>query len=114
MSDKVLQDFYCNDCDGFIAVKLNMAINKAVVVRCPKCDREHPRRIKDGKIYEGGDGSGNREVIRPTMAAYSKKPHTDGIKKHARDGVEFKRHPATDDIIKQSWIDRFGDRLFGS
>lgn len=114
MSDRVWQEFYCNDCDGYIRVKLNMAINHAVKVKCPNCGREHPRGIKDGQIVDDYRREG-AEVITPTASAYSKEPFTKHILKHARDGAVIenkdqinKQHPASDQMIKQRWFEIFG------
>lgn len=108
MSDEpVWQEFYCNDCDGYIRVRLNMAINAAVVVVCPKCNRKHPRIIKDGKIFDTYNAQDERyrEEICPTMSAYSKTPFSANIKAHARDGavITAPREPMYD-----RWFEIYG------
>lgn len=114
----VWQEFYCNDCHGYIKCKINMHLNQTVVVVCPKCGRKHPRVIKNGHIVEDGYGNGsNTNEICPTMSAYSKEPFTQkmrDLRYNARDGVKIedepgkKRDPASDQIIQDSWFERFG------
>jgi hypothetical protein len=71
---RVYQEFYCNDCDGYFGVKLNMAINVKALICCPNCGRQHPRCIINGEIHSYGDVPGNREeeIIVP-KSAYHKK-----------------------------------------
>jgi len=102
MSDRIYQEFYCNDCQGYFGVKLNMALNIDVVVVCPKCGREHPRTIENGNIYEKTyvprRGAMHKEEIIPPLSAYHKKPWTDAMKKaekgkggaNRREGVPIK------------------------
>ena len=41
MNDRILQEFYCNDCDGFFLANLCIALNVRVEVVCPNCGRKH-------------------------------------------------------------------------
>lgn len=116
MDNKVWQEFYCNDCDGYIRVKLNMALNIAIEVVCPNCERKHPRSIRNGLIYEGGNDSSKEEIMVP-KSAYSKESLHAKMRKHARDAIAFekegdisKRHPAADAILKERWFEIFGGR----
>ena len=112
---KVWQEWYCTKsgggCGGYILVKLNTAINGVVTMVCPKCGHKHFRTIKDGQIYEQGRfSSESKEEICPTMAAWSKKPHTKVMKKNAgsfkeRDGVVITEASC---LLQQSWFEKFG------
>lgn len=86
---RVLQEFYCGECEGYIRVKLNMAINNEVDVECPNCHHKHRRCIKDGEISERGRFTSDAiEEICPTIAAYSKEP----ITKKMRDAHKTKSY----------------------
>jgi len=43
-------EFYCNDCHGYILVRLSMVKDQNILVVCPNCRREHPRVIKGGEL----------------------------------------------------------------
>ena len=88
---EIFQEFYCNDCNGYIRLWLPSVLKKkSIVVRCPNCDREHPRTIENGQVIDNYNSGGkSAEEICPTMAAYSKKPIST-IGKHARDGNQIK------------------------
>lgn len=82
MTQRTSQEFYCGECKGYFLVRLNMALNHEVFVKCPNCDHEHRRVIKDGTIYESGRFSADaKEVLRTTMATYHKEPITERMKK---------------------------------
>ena len=108
MSEKIWQEFYCNDCCGYFRVKLNMAINCSVEMVCPGCGRKHPRRIEKGRIYEGGGGA-SKEEIRPPKSAYSKEPLSKKMKGHEREGVVLNSNEIIGkNILRESWLDRHG------
>ncbi len=107
MSEKIWQEFYCNDCCGYFRVRLNVAINCSVEMTCPKCGRKHPRRIENGRIYEGGGGS-TKEEIRPPKSAYSKKPFSKKIRANEREGVVLDSEKIGNNILRESWLDRHG------
>jgi hypothetical protein len=72
---KVLHEFVCSSCSGYITVKLDEDLNGAHCVVCPSCSHEHYRIIKDGAITEDrAPSSAKSYAIRicPTKAAYSK------------------------------------------
>lgn len=109
---RVWQEFYCNDCNGFFTVKINLALNQQILLCCPgpDCTRKHPRNIKNGIIYEGGREDHGEEIIVP-KSAYSKKPLTKAMLERykPRGGVAItERDPMADAIIRDSWIERFG------
>lgn len=86
--ERVLQEFYCNDCDGYIHLHIAAGVNKNVVICCPnpKCDRKHPRKIVNGKIKDNSRSDGpNTEEVMPMPSSYSKTPIL-GAKKHDREG----------------------------
>ena len=47
---KEINEFYCHNCGGYIAVELDMGLNGNHVIDCPKCHHEHCRVIEGGKI----------------------------------------------------------------
>lgn len=92
------QEFYCGECKGYFIVRLNVALNHEMVMKCPKCGHEHRRVIKDGVIYESGRfESPVKERVLTTLATYHKQPVTDRMKRaHGiiswggrRDGVQM-------------------------
>jgi len=93
-----MQEFYCGECVGYFMVKLNMALNYEVHIKCPKCGHEHRRVIKDGEIYENGRYQVDiKETVHTTIATYSKDPFTKKMQEahennswgERRDGVPF-------------------------
>ena len=98
--DAVTQMFYCNDCNGYIKVKLNMGLNYSVRVKCPECGREHPRTIENGMIVNDYSSNGG-EVICPPKSCYSKESFTDKIKTNARDGVRM-----NETFWKERWLEK--------
>lgn len=72
---KVLHEFWCSDCQGYISVKLNHDRQGVHCVICPKCQHNHYRVITDGVITDDRAPDGAKsyaDEICPTMAAYSK------------------------------------------
>jgi hypothetical protein len=114
--DRVWQEFYCGNCNGYILVRLNMAINHVVEVVCPNCGHKHLRNIVKGVILENGrHGSNHKEEICPPKSAYSKTPHTKKVP--SRDGTVIKKesdldraNPASKAIIEERWFEIFGGR----
>jgi predicted RNA-binding Zn-ribbon protein involved in translation (DUF1610 family) len=92
--ERASQEFYCGACEGYFMVRLNMALNHEVHVKCPKCGHEHRRVIKGGVIYDNGRYKSEVvENILTTMATYHKEPVTVKMKKAQkwgrRDGIEL-------------------------
>ena len=122
MENKIWQEFYCGECQGYFRVKLNIALNIGVEMVCPKCGHKHHRYIKNGVIYENGrDTNTPKEEICPPLSAYSKEPLTEKMaaataKWNARrDGVKIegegdlnRRNPIADDMIKERWFELYG------
>lgn len=121
-SGRVWQEFYCNDCNGYFRVRLNMSLNIRVKMKCPNCGREHPRCIVNGLIKEYApeiSSSYTEEIIVP-KSAYSKEPkHTKMLIGHKtgqgnpgepRDGVEFKSQDdiVRDQIMRERWVELYG------
>lgn len=83
MQDNViLQEFYCNDCEGegaYFRVRLHASFNRNVVVVCPKCKRQHPRRILGGVISNDRDFNIDKDPydeIHVPLASWSQEPLT--------------------------------------
>lgn len=93
--DRISQEFYCGECQGYFVIRLNIVLNQEVEIVCPNCGHEHRRCIVDGQIYENGRyRTESRERILTTKANYSKMPVTEKMrqaheKKYGgrRDGV---------------------------
>lgn len=85
--DRVMQEFYCNDCEGFIMIQITASLsNKNVVITCPECGRLHPRKIKNGQIIDDSHSDTAYEIC-PMPSAYSKNPRTTVCQASARDGA---------------------------
>lgn len=132
---RITQEFHCTKsgggCGGFFLATLNMALNMRAEIVCPKCQHKHIRYIVDGEIRENGrfDSSHGqvKEEICPTMGSWSEKPRTIHMTKYAgkdhvkeRDGAVIKkkkdvvpeeRSELAASLIRESWIERFADRL---
>jgi hypothetical protein len=107
----VTQEFYCNDCDGYFRVPLNMALNIDVLMTCPNCGRKHERSIEKGVLFERW-GSGDRkyvEEIAVPKTAYSKKPIHKLSRQHMRGGVVI-ADPSRD-LIEDRWREIYGGRI---
>lgn len=123
---KVLQEFYCNKCNGFFTVKLSVGHDRDIKLKCPGpgCTREHPRAIKDGKIYERANRNENAtEIIIVPKSAYSKKPVTAKMRKLLAEGATYSERGgaeltleemaardaqlASDAMRREIWIERF-------
>lgn len=107
----VWQEFYCGECDGHIDVKLNIALNHEVEVKCPNCGHEHRRVVRNGQIFEDGRyQSSYVEKLKPVKAAYHKEPKTVRMKTKnfdaRRDGAVVQ---SPRDLINESWFDRYGN-----
>lgn len=111
------QEFYCNKCNGYIVVRLNMEINRRVLMVCPMCGRKHQRQVRNGVLFDTNkftDESKIEEVHVP-KSAYSKTERTkvmeevskrSGRWQDVRGGVVIDT-PRT--LIEESWFDRYGD-----
>ena len=124
----VWQEFYCGNCQGYILVKLNLALNMIVEVCCPGwhgddtsklCKHKHLRCIKDGRIFENGRKEGQcKEEICPPRSAYSKEPFTKHMRdvtqanawKEKRDGAVIKdsNDLVRDAMMQEIWFEKFG------
>jgi hypothetical protein len=56
-------EIYCHECGGYVTIKLNLSLNGNHVVNCPKCNHEHCRVIKDGKVTDDRWDSRNGPAI---------------------------------------------------
>ena len=136
---RIWQEIHCTlsggGCGGYILVKLNTALNDhRVEMICPKCQHKHVRVIQNGVVQEQGRfASKTSEEICPTLAAWSEKPRTLTMKKkkpiskkdgtpayfNERDGVVIQdvelsgEEIAAQQILRESWSDRFLGKLCG-
>jgi len=44
------QELYCHDCCNYVRFNLDISLNGNHVLKCPECDHEHCRVVKEGKI----------------------------------------------------------------
>ena len=118
---RVWQEFYCNDCDGYVRFKVNAALkDHRVVVVCPNCNRKHPRLVIDGRVYDKSSGMGARdeEEVCPPKSAYSKEPWTKAMLKgkYRRDGSvikndsDLRKEIPSRVLVRSLWSDFFGAR----
>ena len=127
---KVAQEFHCHRCGGFFIVMISVGYDRDVKIACPgpNCGRQHPRRIKDGLIFEpqGRNENATEEIIVP-KSAYSKKPFTAKMKKAVekaeygpkRGGVKLETSDmaardaqlASDAMKREIWLERYGSKL---
>lgn len=112
---RIWQEFFCNKCVGYFRVKLNMALNMKIRLRCPNpaCHHIHHRCISKGMIIEKGrDDNGSHEEIVPPKSSYSKKPWTKAMEKESsqRDGIapKKKRDLTREAIMSNRWRETFG------
>jgi len=105
---RISQEFYCGECKGYFAIRLNMSLNHEVEIVCPNCKHEHRRRIEDGQIFERGRHiTPISEKILTSMANYSKTPitqrmrdaHEKQIYSARRDGVPYENQP-----MMEQWL----------
>ena len=110
---RVLQEFYCGECDGYFHLNLNMSLNYEVEVQCPneKCKHLHRRCVVEGQIYEQGRFRTEvKEKLIASDATYSKTPMTQKMrdaheKKYGgrRDGVPIERDPLSQEEFNERW-----------
>lgn len=108
-AERISQEVYCNDCDGFFIVRLNTALTIKAEIRCPSCGRQHPRYVVKGIIQEDGRGvpaNAKTEVIRTTMSTYHKNAVVQEMmkKSHRRNGIAL----PGDVFLAKSWLSKAG------
>jgi hypothetical protein len=108
---RVVQEFYCNDCDGYFRVTLNMALEMDIKLECPNCGHHHDRSIKGGLVYEKALGLKHQSehVIVPVKSTYSKTPALTKSYKDMRSGVVI--DDPKRDLVKERWNEIYGDRV---
>ena len=82
--ERVWQEFYCRDgnggCGGYMMVKLSLAMNRVILVKCPKCGHEHQRSVINGVIsLEGRDNATPAETFTPLLSAWTETPTTQAM-----------------------------------
>jgi hypothetical protein len=130
----VVQEFYCNDCDGYFRARLSLGFNRCIRMVCPNCGRKHPRVVKNGMIRETGHvNNPKEEEVYVPKTSYSKTPVTRAMAR--AQSVLARPHPPANDlkavaaylkayeqtregaqvpenrqIIQEAWNDRYTDR----
>lgn len=67
LSDNIeITELHCHHCDGYIKFALDKGKNGEHIVICPKCQHQHCRTIKDGKVL--GDRWDSRNPDTPIPA----------------------------------------------
>jgi len=46
------QELHCHACSRYVQFNVDMSLNGNHVLRCPNCDHEHCRVVRDGKITD--------------------------------------------------------------
>jgi hypothetical protein len=106
---RVVQEFYCNKCNGYFRVTLNMALNIRVLLECPECHRQHERDIKDGVIREVSKEFKTKDIVIATRSTYSKTPVLVASKPGMRNGCVV--GDPNRDLINDRWNEIYGDRV---
>jgi len=52
MSDKRKQELHCHECGRYVQFELDLELNGRHVLKCPNCNHEHCRVVKDGEITD--------------------------------------------------------------
>jgi hypothetical protein len=89
---RILQEFYCGECNGFFRAPINVELNIQALIECPECKHQHHRFVKDGHIYESGRGGTPVETILVPKTAYSKEPITKHMQEKWNNGRWDKRN----------------------
>ncbi len=100
--DKVVHEFYCTYCSGYITVKLRMDFDGAHIIECPSCSHEHYRIIDKGEITEDR-APGKHDAmhrIKAPMSAYSK-TSWEQIMKKKRQSTKAQQDPGG--FLTNSW-----------
>lgn len=107
----VHQEFYCNECDGYFMVPLNMALNINVIVNCPNpdCRHQHRRHIRDGVLKDQHRSGGTVQDILIPRSAYRKEPLHRKSRRYMRDG-QVVSDPSRD-LVQDRWSEIYGGRL---
>ena len=118
--DKVWQEFYCGECQGYIRIRINMNLNCEIEFECPNCGHKHRRVIRDGVIKENGRFANEPKFeLTPMKSAYSKEPWTKKMRDAngwggRRDGAvvtqENARDAFTDNYMHELWFERYGGK----
>ena len=111
---KAPQEWQCSPegggCGIYISIKLNMAIEGVVELKCPMCNHLHQRTIDRGIVKERDRFNGRpTQVITVTKAACHKEPITERMKKlkkegrSTRDGIEIPemKNPSKKTVAKR-------------
>jgi hypothetical protein len=98
---RVSEEFYCNKCDGYFVVRINVALDYEIELVCPNCGRAHRRCVKNGHIFEEGRYTSKeaKERILTTKNNYSKEPITDKMKKKGSRNGE----PIAQMLLQERW-----------
>ena len=47
------QELHCHACNRYVQFQIDTSLNGNHVIKCPNCDHEHCRVVKDGIITDG-------------------------------------------------------------
>jgi len=117
--EKIWQEFYCGECQGYIRLQLNPNLNHEFWFECPNCGHQHRRVMRNGMIQENGRHQDEPSYeLCPTKSAYSKEPWT----KHFVEATQYserrdsavmtqetvRRDAFTENLLRDRWLERFG------
>jgi hypothetical protein len=57
------QELYCHNCNKYVQFDIDLSLNGNHVLKCPNCDHEHCRVVKDGIITGERWDSRNGQTI---------------------------------------------------
>jgi hypothetical protein len=52
VEDKRKQELHCHACNRYVQFELDLSLNGNHVLKCPNCNHEHCRVVKDGEITD--------------------------------------------------------------
>jgi len=65
------QELFCHECGMYVQFDLDLSLNGNHTLKCPNCDHEHCRVVKDGKITDIRWDSRNQQQWIVGYATYS-------------------------------------------
>lgn len=57
---------YCHECGGYFNVNFDLSVNGNHIVKCPNCNHEHCRVIKNGEVTDDRWDSRNGPTVNAT------------------------------------------------
>ncbi len=65
------QELHCHACDNFVRFSIDLSLNGNHVFKCPSCQHEHCRVVRDGKITDDRWDQRNGYTYQAIASGYS-------------------------------------------